>query len=125
MILSKYLPLAAALSISSLVSAAASAQCHTLSNNEAANYLANAGFIGWEIDRMIDIAHCESSLYSCAYNGSNYDGSIDMGWLQINSIHGYGEELYNPQTSAHAAFGIFADAGYNFSPWVCSGEYAY
>lgn len=61
------------------------------------------------------IAMAESGLDPKAFNGSNSDGSNDKGVFQINSCHGYGEELYDIETNLKVARKIYDKSGW--LPW--------
>lgn len=73
-------------------------------------------------DVAIAIAKAESGLKPQA-TGYNNNGSVDRGIFQINSIHGYGEELYNPETNLKIARKIYEKNGWNAWSTYKSGAY--
>jgi Lysozyme like domain len=94
-------------------------------------YAQNAGFAGQYLITAVAIALAESSGNTNAYNpetaARTTQGQGSYGLWQIYlSAHpeDAGENLYDPQTNANAAFAIYSDAG-GFSPWSTynSGQY--
>lgn len=55
-----------------------------------------------DVDLLIDIATCESSLNYRAYN-INDNGTGDYGLFQFNSIHNFGEKPLDPYWSTAKA----------------------
>lgn len=55
-----------------------------------------------DVQLLIDIAFCESSLNYRAYN-TNKNGSSDMGLFQFNTIHGFGEKPLDPYWATEKA----------------------
>ena len=51
----------------------------------------------------VAIASAESDLYVDAQGPPNTDGTIDRGWLQINSVHGYDDALLKSDAAYTAA----------------------
>lgn len=58
------------------------------------------------------IAKAESNLNPLA-TGYNSNGSRDFGLMQVNSIHGYGEELYDVETNLKVARKIYEKRGWS------------
>jgi len=82
------------------------------------NKLFCKAWYGWDYEKIIKIAQCESGLNPEAYN-VNIGGSVDRGLMQINSIHGHNpSELFNPKMNVYHAYQIWKVQGYN--PWYSS-----
>jgi hypothetical protein len=102
-----------------------------LSAAQIAQYAANAGFTGNDLLTAVDIALAESSGNPQAYNPETAagapagQGSFGL-WQIFLAMHPEfaGENLYDPQTNANAAYSIYAIAG-GFTPWssYTSGVY--
>jgi Lysozyme like domain len=98
---------------------------------QIAQYAANAGFTGNDLLTAVDIALAESSGNPQAYNPETAagapagQGSFGL-WQIFLAMHPEfaGENLYDPQTNANAAYSIYAIAG-GFTPWssYTSGVY--
>jgi soluble lytic murein transglycosylase-like protein len=70
------------------------------------------------------LAQCESGRNPKAVSKPNRNGTIDYGYMQINSIHrnkvnGNLQSLLDLETNIRVASQIYADWG-NFSAWTCS-----
>ena len=77
---------------------------------------------------MPSIGWAESRLNTEAKN-TNTNGTIDRGWLQINSIHVDAgklsvEDCFDPLKAAQFAFKL-SSGGTNFKPWVAFNTGAY
>jgi peptidoglycan hydrolase-like protein with peptidoglycan-binding domain len=62
---------------------------------------------------MVAIGGAESDLTVEAQGPPNKDGSVDRGWIQINSVHGYDEDLLksDPVYTARAGLQILLQQG--------------
>lgn len=96
----------------------------TLSGNltaaQIAVYAANAGFTGTNLQTAVAIALAESSGNPNANGDTNLTPGGSVGLWQINlAAHPEfaGENLYDPQTNANAAFSVWQAAGNSFTPW--------
>lgn len=71
---------------------------------------------------MVGIGAAESDLIIDAQGPPNRDGSIDRGWVQINSIHGYDDALLlsDPVYTAKAALQILLTQGVR--AWAAYGH---
>lgn len=88
-----------------------------LSVQQMGDYLAQAGFPPSQIPKGIAVGLAESSGRTDATN-LNRNGTIDRGWLQVNSIHPYTEScLFDPLCCAKAGHDIWQQAGGSWSPW--------
>ena len=70
----------------------------------------------------IAIAKCESNFNPNAYNPNNYDGSVDRGIMQLNSVHdtkmqSLGLDPWNPEDNLKFARILYDESGW--IPWVC------
>lgn len=99
-------------------------------------YAANAGFSGSDLVTAVAIALAESGGNANAYNpelaaqalNGAPDGQGSAGLWQIYQFahpEFEGEDLYDPQTNANAAFSVYSDAGNSFSPWTTFKSAAY
>jgi hypothetical protein len=71
----------------------------------------------WKIG--VALARCESGLRPDAVNRYNRNGSVDVGLLQVNSVHGISEkDLLNPYANAGYAYAIYNEQG--TGPWFSS-----
>ena len=76
------------------------------------------------LERLVAVALAESGGNPSAVN-RNTNGSIDVGLMQINSIHGYKEaEMKIPSRNMAAAWSISGE-GRNWKPWVAFNTGAY
>lgn len=96
---------------------------------EVRSHLANAGFKGGEIDTMVWIARCESSLgaksYAYGYNGLRHTGLWQISDLHKDScgygghsIEGFRAKMTAPGLNAKCARVVYVNSG-GFSPWDC------
>lgn len=92
----------------------------------------NAGFQGYDAIIAAAVALAESSGNPKKYNPeSDYfqrhgidpsvaegQGSVGL-WQIFQYVHPEfrGQDLYDPQTNANAAYKVYKAAGYSFSPW--------
>lgn len=92
---------------------------------------ANAGFTGDDLATAVAIAMAESGGNPDAYNAETAantpqgQGSYGLWQIYLKAHPEFaGENLYDPQTNADAAFSIYSNAG-GFSPWATytGGEY--
>lgn len=74
---------------------------------------------------MVAVGGAESDLTVDAEGPPNSNGTVDRGWLQINSVHGYDNErlLTDPAYTAQAAFNIFCAQGSRAWAAYSSGAY--
>jgi hypothetical protein len=88
-------------------------------------YAQNAGFSGSDLDTAVAIALAESSGNARIYNpepgaaGGTPQGQGSYGLWQIylkDHPEFAGQDLYDPQTNANAAFSVYSSAG-GFRPW--------
>ena len=79
----------------------------------------------WDTNIMLAIMKAESNCNQYADNtGLNSDGTVDIGLLQINSVHGYSKtELTNPATNIAIAYKIWKAQGYKASSAFSSKRY--
>lgn len=74
------------------------------------------------------LKECENKSMNPEATNHNRNGSVDRGLWQINSVHGYGEELFDPYFNTDVAYKIYQRAGNSFRPWSCAnhaGEIAF
>jgi len=99
-------------------------------------FAADAGFSGSDLITAVAIALAESGGNANAYNpelaaqalNGAPDGQGSAGLWQIYQFahpEFSGENLYDPQTNANAAFSVYSDAGNSFSPWSTFKSAAY
>lgn len=89
-----------------------------LSPEEIAQYAANAGFTGADLQTAVAIALAESGGNSASVGDLNL--GVSIGLWQINEKYhpeDSGLNLKDPQTNANAAYAIYVAAGYSFRPW--------
>ncbi len=72
-----------------------------------------------DVQLLLDIAFCESSLNYRAYN-INKNGSSDMGLFQFNTIHNFGEKPLDPYWATEKAI-EWIRAG-KISAWYSSAK---
>jgi Lysozyme like domain len=103
-----------------------------LGYNDIIPYAQNAGFQGDDLDTAVSIALAESSGNPNAYNPETAagtpqgQGSYGLWQIYLKAHPEYsGQNLYDPQTNANAAFALYQQSG-GFSPWSTyqSGAYA-
>ena len=86
-------------------------------------YASNAGFTGADLVTAIAIAYAESAGNPNAQGdfGDPIPGQYNaFGLWQINTGEnpGFaGENLFDPQTNANAAYSLYEAAGFSFKPW--------
>jgi hypothetical protein len=84
----------------------------------------NAGFNGQDLTTAVAVAYAESSGNPNAYNPETAagtpkgQGSYGLWQIYLKAHPEYnGQNLFDPQTNANAAYAIYAAAGDTFSPW--------
>lgn len=82
----------------------------------------------WNVSVAMAIAQTESNCNPGATSPTNYDGSIDRGIMQINSIHadmvgGELSTLYSPAINIAVAYRIYAANGWRAWSSYTSGAY--
>lgn len=94
----------------------------TVSN--IATYARQAGFAGNDLLIAVAVALAESGGNARAYNPETAAGAPDgkgsygLWQIYLNAHPEFtGEDLYDPQTNANAAFSVYSNAGNSFSPW--------
>lgn len=103
-----------------------------MSGQSIATYAQNAGFSGVDLVTAVAIAFAESGGDPNAYNPETAagapqgQGSYGL-WQIYLAAHPefQGQNLYDPQTNANAAYSIYSAAGSSFSPWSTFGSGAY
>jgi hypothetical protein len=100
-----------------------------LSASEIQNYAAAAGFTGDDLNTAVAIALAESSGDPHAIGDLQLTpgGSVGLWQINLKAHPEYSsQQLLDPQTNAVAAFAVYQQAGYSFSPWSTfnSGAYA-
>jgi hypothetical protein len=93
-----------------------------LGGQEAARLLHDAGFHDRNLVVMLAVADAEADRYTEATH-ENDDGSIDRGWLQINSVWVTNgviseQDCFDPAKSAAFAYQLFLRRNKNFSAWA-------
>lgn len=90
---------------------------------------AAAGFTGNDLLVAASIAMAESNGNSQAIGDQNNPvaGAASYGLWQINSHYHpeFGPDfttLFDPQTNANAAFSVYSQAGFKFTPWSTYGK---
>jgi hypothetical protein len=92
-----------------------------------AAYAQNAGFTGNDLVTAVAVALAESSGNPNVYNpetgarGGTPQGKGSFGLWQIylrDHPEFAGQNLYDPQTNANAAFAVYSRAGQSFNPWT-------
>ena len=75
----------------------------------------------WDVKTAYAICMAESGGNHLANNeGTNTDGTVDRGLMQVNSIHadmvgGDLDKLYDPKTNLDVAYSLYKAKG--FQPW--------
>lgn len=91
-----------------------------------------AGFTGSDLVTAVAVALAESGGNPMAHGDTTLGsgtGSFGLWQIYSDAHPEWGPDftvLYDPQTNANAAFQIYRDAGFSFSPWSTykSGKYA-
>lgn len=103
-----------------------------LTASQIATYAANAGFTGQDLITAVAIALAESSGNPNAYNPETAantpsgQGSYGLWQIYLNMHPEFaGQNLYDPQTNANAAFQVYTEAGGTFTPWSTYSGGAY
>lgn len=94
----------------------------TLSDSQIAGYAAGAGFTPAQIPTMVAIALAESSGNTDAVH-HNMNGTTDEGIWQINSVHKFTGNLFDPKVNAAAARTVFNQQGFQAWSTYNSGAY--
>lgn len=78
-------------------------------NGVCAEYYDLVAQYDWDTNIALAIMKAESGCNPNADNtGLNYDGSYDLGLMQVNSIHGYNDnDLFNPEFNVQVAYKIY------------------
>lgn len=97
-----------------------------------AQYAEAAGFAGNDLIVAVAIAMAESGGNPNAYNPETAagapagKGSYGLWQIYLSAHPEFtGQNLYDPQTNANAAFAIYSAAGNSFSPWSTYKSGAY
>ena len=102
----------------------------TLSAEQAARYLYDAGFREPDLSKMVAIGHRESRYQTDAHRTDRDKSAIsgDRGLFQINYIHDKGlmqagiingkSDLFDPAKNAAAAYYLYEKTGGSLSPWA-------
>jgi Lysozyme like domain len=105
----------------------------TLSPAQIQGYAANAGFTGDDLATAVAIAMAESTGNPNAYNAETAaaggtppgQGSYGLWQIYLKAHPEFaGQNLYDPQTNANAAYSVYQAAG-GFSPWSTYNSLAY
>lgn len=95
-------------------------------------WASNAGFSGPDLTTAVAICYAESGGNPNAYNPETQAGAPEgKGSYGLWQIYLFkhpefeGQNLYDPQTNANAAFSIYTASGQDFSAWTTfdSGKY--
>lgn len=71
-----------------------------------------------DAEKLMIVATCESGWGNKI--NSNTNGSKDSGLFQINSIHGLGNEVHDPEKNTEYALKLFRESG--LRPWKSSQQ---
>lgn len=89
-----------------------------LSAEEIAQYAANAGFTGTDLQTAVAIALAESSGNAASVGDLTLGTSVGLWQINLRAHPEYNaDELKDPQANANAAYAIYVAAGYSFRPW--------
>jgi hypothetical protein len=93
---------------------------------------AGAGFVGDDLTTAVSIALAESGGDPNAYNPERAAntpqgyGSFGLWQIYLKMHPEYkGQNLFDPQLNASAAFAVYSSAGNSFRPWSTFGNGAY
>lgn len=93
---------------------------------------AGAGFVGDDLTTAVSIALAESGGDPQAYNPERAAntpqgyGSFGLWQIYLKAHPEYkGQNLFDPQLNASAAFAVYSSAGNSFRPWSTFGSGAY
>jgi len=93
---------------------------------------AGAGFVGDDLTTAVSIALAESGGDPNAYNPERAAntpqgaGSFGLWQIYLKAHPEYkGQNLFDPQLNAAAAFAVYSSAGNSFRPWSTFGNGAY
>jgi Lysozyme like domain len=93
---------------------------------------AGAGFVGDDLTTAVSIALAESGGDPNAYNPERAAntpqgaGSFGLWQIYLKAHPEYkGQNLFDPQLNASAAFAVYSAAGNSFRPWSTFGNGAY
>lgn len=96
----------------------------TLTLQQVAYYARSAGFSGADLATAIAVAMAESGGNTRAYNPETAantpegHGSYGLWQIYLKAHPEFaGQDLYDPQINANAAFSVYRAAGYQFRPW--------
>ena len=92
----------------------------------------NAGFEGQDLTTAVAIALAESGGNPNAHGDTGLGtgtGSFGLWQIYSDAHPEFGPDfttLYDPQTNANAAYSVYSDAGFKFTPWTTfkTGSYA-
>lgn len=82
----------------------------------------------WDVTTAFAVCMAESGGNTGATGRPNYDGSVDRGLMQVNSIHADMvdslESLYDPATNLKVAYSLYTK-NHDFTPWSAfnNGQY--
>jgi len=93
-----------------------------------ANYVSVIEQYDWDVSIAVAVARAESGCRPDATNSSNYNGSVDRGFFQVNSIHadmvgGELDKLYIPTTNIKVAYSIYTSSGWRAWSAYNNGSY--
>ena len=99
---------------------------------EIATYASNAGFSGEDLIFAVAVALAESGGNPNAYNPETAAGAPEgkgsYGLWQIY-LHAHpefeGQDLFDPEVNANAAYQVYVQAGRRFTPWSTFKNAAY
>ena len=102
-----------------------------LSANQIAQVAQNAGFTGGDLTIAVAVALAESGGNPKAHGDTTLGsgtGSFGLWQIYSDAHPEYGPDftqLYDPQTNANAAYAIYQQAGFQFTPWSTFKNGAY
>lgn len=95
-----------------------------LTAEQVGTYAQQAGFAGGEVSTVVAIAECESGFRTDATNTKNANKTVDVGLMQINSVHLKAHPTWTqawlklPANNMAAARTLWAESG--AKPWAPS-----